>query len=88
MDFSYFEYPNMDSFEETVVALLAFARSYKAKTGFTPGAFIVYFVNRTGRKYQWPQLNYGGEEGLLCIAVFCSSATLPAHAQPDASMHA
>lgn len=65
LDFSYFEYPDIDRFEETVAALLDFARSYQARTGFTPGAFIVYFVNRTGRKYQWPQLNYGGKEGPL-----------------------
>jgi hypothetical protein len=63
LDFSYFEYPDIGRFEETVTALLDWARAYKAETGFFPGAFIMYFVDRTGRKYQWPQLNYGGPAG-------------------------
>jgi hypothetical protein len=67
LDFSYFEYPDINNFERTLTTLLDFVRGYQArsKTGFVLGAFVVYFVQRSGRNPQWPQLNYGGPAGAL-----------------------
>lgn len=62
LDFSYFEYPDLATFEPTVTALLRFARAYRDRTGFAPGAFALYFVRRSGRRTN-AQLNYGGDAG-------------------------
>lgn len=62
LDFTYFEYPELAGFERIVLALLRFARGYRNSTGFAPGAFALYFVQRTGHR-QRTQLNYGGSAG-------------------------
>ena len=62
LDFTYFEYPELAGFERIVLALLRFARGYRDSTGFAPGAFALYFVQRTGHR-QRTQLNYGGSAG-------------------------
>ncbi|KAK9822452.1 hypothetical protein WJX81_001815 [Elliptochloris bilobata] len=61
LDFSYFEYPDLLDFERAVAALLRFARGFCDRTGFAPGAFALYFVQRTGRRHA--RLNYGGPPG-------------------------
>ncbi len=62
LDFTYFEYSELAGFERIVLALLRFARGYRDSTGFAPGAFALYFVQRTGHR-QRTQLNYGGSAG-------------------------
>lgn len=70
LDFSYFEYPRIETFEHVIMSLLAFAREHKAQTGFEAGGFIIYFVQRNGLK-KYPQLNYGGPAGALAIIRPC-----------------
>ena len=62
LDFTYFEYPEVALFERTVNTLLRFARGFRDRTGFQPGAFALYFVRRTGQRER-AELNYGGPAG-------------------------
>ena len=77
LDFTYFEYPEMAFFERTVSTLLRFARDFRERTGFQPGAFALYFVQRTGQRER-AQLNYGGPAGAHPLS--CRPQVLEGHA--------